>query len=70
MQEGVVKWFNETKGFGFLSSGGKDYFIHYREIQKEGFKTLGEGDRVSFEPGVSPKGTVAKNVKIVSEKAR
>ena len=50
MIEGTVKWFNESKGFGFLSrEGGPDVFVHHSEIRAEGFRTLNEGDRVKFE---------------------
>lgn len=62
MQKGKVKWFNEAKGFGFIESEGKDYFVHYKEIKAEGFKTLHEGDLVKFEPGTGNKGPVAKEV--------
>lgn len=62
MQNGTVKWFNDGKGFGFIASEGKDFFVHFKEIQGQGFKSLKEGDKVSFEPGSSPKGAVAKNV--------
>ena len=63
MFEGTVKWFNESKGFGFLEQdGGKDVFVHYSAIQKEGFKTLREGERVSFEIVDGPKGPAAANV--------
>lgn len=62
MQKGKVKWFNEAKGFGFVESEGKDYFVHYKEIQTEGFKTLHEGDLVKFVPGTGAKGPVAKQV--------
>lgn len=65
MQSGVVKWFSDQKGFGFVASQGKDYFIHFKEIQSEGFKSLKEGDKVSFEPAQSPKGPVA--TKLVRE---
>ena len=55
MIEGTVKWFNEAKGFGFLSrEGGPDVFVHHTEIQAEGFRTLNEGDRVRFEVVDSP----------------
>lgn len=64
MQRGIVKWFNDGKGFGFISSEGSDYFVHFKEIQSEGFKSLKDGDRVTFERGDSPKGPVAKNVNI------
>ena len=50
MVEGTVKWFNESKGFGFLSrEGGPDVFVHHSEIRAEGFRTLNEGDKVSFD---------------------
>ena len=62
MINGVVKWFNDQKGFGFVQSGGKDYFIHFKEIQSEGFKSLKEGEKVSFEPAQSPKGPIAKSL--------
>ena len=64
MQSGIVKWFNDGKGFGFIASEGNDYFVHFKEIQGNGFKSLKEGDKVTFEPGHSPKGQVAKNVQI------
>ncbi|MBC7130295.1 cold-shock protein, partial [Candidatus Bathyarchaeota archaeon] len=48
--QGTVKWFNESKGYGFITAdGGKDVFVHYSAIQQDGFKTLAEGQRVSFE---------------------
>jgi cold shock protein len=63
MIEGTVKWFNEAKGFGFLSrEGGPDVFVHHSEIRAEGFRTLAEGDRVRFEVVNSPKGPRAANV--------
>ncbi len=63
MFEGTVKWFNESKGFGFLAQdGGKDVFVHYSAIKKEGFKTLREGERVRFEIVDGPKGPAAANV--------
>lgn len=64
MLKGTVKWFNDGKGFGFIASEGNDYFVHFKEIQSDGFKSLKEGDRVRFEPGHSPKGAVAKNVQL------
>ena len=65
MSEGKVKWFDGKKGYGFVSnpSDGKDYFVHFSEIQTEGFKTLDEGQEVEFEIGQSTKGEVAINVK-------
>ena len=63
MIEGTVKWFNESKGFGFLSrEGGPDVFVHHSEIRAEGFRTLNEGDKVKFEVVDSPKGPRAANV--------
>lgn len=62
MQNGIVKWFNEGKGFGFINSDKKDYFVHFKEIQCDGFKTLKEGDKVRFNPATSDKGLVAKQV--------
>ncbi len=62
MQNGIVKWFSDKKGFGFIEYQGKDYFIHFKEIQSQGFKTLKEGDKVRFEPEQSPKGALARNV--------
>ena len=63
MIEGTVKWFNESKGFGFLSrEGGPDVFVHHSEIRAEGFRTLNEGDKVRFEVVDSPKGPRAANV--------
>jgi len=61
---GKVKWFNETKGFGFIEpeGGGKDVFVHYSAIQDQGFKTLREGQEVSFEVTEGPKGPQAINV--------
>lgn len=62
MQRGIVKSFNEKKGFGFIKSEGKDYFVHFKQIQVEGFKTLNHGDYVTFIAETSPKGYVATNV--------
>ena len=63
MAQGKVKWFNETKGFGFIQQeSGEDVFVHYSEIQGEGFKTLNEGDDVEFEVTDGPKGPQASNV--------
>ncbi len=63
MYEGTVKWFNDAKGFGFLSrEGGPDVFVHHSEIRSEGFRSLAEGDKVQFEIVQSPKGPRAANV--------
>jgi CspA family cold shock protein len=63
-QTGIVKWFNEAKGFGFITpdSGGPDLFVHFQDIQATGFKSLAENQRVSFERSPSPKGEKATNV--------
>ena len=65
MATGTVKWFNESKGFGFITpeDGGKDLFAHFSAIQNQGFKTLAEGQRVSFEVTTGPKGLQASNIK-------
>lgn len=63
MAEGVVKWFNDAKGFGFIEQqGGPDVFVHFSVIQSEGFKSLAEGERVSFEITEGQKGPQAANV--------
>lgn len=63
MVEGTVKWFNESKGFGFIEQeDGKDVFVHFSAIMDEGFKTLKEGDKVSFDIAEGPKGPSAANV--------
>ena len=63
MSEGKVKWFNDGKGYGFIEQeGGKDLFVHHSAIQGEGFKSLVEGDRVSFDVVQGAKGPAAENV--------
>jgi CspA family cold shock protein len=64
MAEGTVKWFNDKKGFGFITAeGGKDVFVHHSAIEGAGFKSLSEGDRVSFEIEQGAKGPSAVRVK-------
>jgi len=66
MAQGTVKWFNDAKGFGFITQeGGEDVFVHHTAIQSEGFRSLAEGDRVEFEVTRGPKGLQAANVRKV-----
>ena len=66
MNKGTVKWFNAEKGFGFITSEeGKDLFVHFSEIQKDGFKTLEEGENVTFDVKEGQKGPQAANVVVV-----
>ncbi|MCP3888966.1 MAG: cold-shock protein [Desulfobulbaceae bacterium] len=63
MAEGTVKWFNDAKGFGFIEQdGGQDVFVHHTAIQADGFKSLAEGERVSFDVVDGQKGPAAQNV--------
>ena len=63
MAEGTVKWFNDSKGFGFIEQdSGKDVFMHHSAIQAQGFKSLEEGARVTFDVVDGPKGPAAENV--------
>ena len=66
MATGTVKWFNESKGFGFISpaEGGDDVFVHFSSIQSEGFRTLAEGQSVNFEVETGPKGLQATQVTV------
>ena len=68
MATGTVKWFNDAKGFGFITQdgGGEDVFCHYSVIQAEGFRSLAEGQKVEFEVTKGPKGLAAANVRKMS----
>jgi CspA family cold shock protein len=64
MAQGSVKWFNDAKGFGFISQeNGEDVFVHFSAVQAQGFKSLAEGDKVEFEVTRGPKGLQAANVR-------
>ena len=67
MAVGTVKWFNDAKGFGFITQegGGEDVFFHHTAIQSDGFRTLAEGQKVTFEVVKGPKGLQAQNVRPV-----
>jgi cold shock protein len=65
MEQGTVKWFNDAKGFGFLSrANGEDVFVHFSAIQSDGFRSLQEGQAVTFNVVKGPKGWQAENVRI------
>ena len=67
MAQGQVKWFNDAKGYGFITQeGGEDVFVHYSAIQAQGFKSLAEGDKVEFEVTRGPKGLQAANVRKIN----
>ena len=64
MAQGTVKWFNDSKGYGFISQeAGEDVFVHHTAIQMDGFRSLSEGDKVEFEVAKGPKGLQAQNVR-------
>ena len=66
MTEGIVKWFNDSKGFGFIEQeNGDDVFVHHSAINATGFKSLDDGDRVSFDVEQGPKGPSASNVTVI-----
>jgi CspA family cold shock protein len=66
MAQGLVKWFNDAKGYGFITQeDGQDVFVHYSAIQATGFRSLAEGDKVEFEVTRGPKGLQASNVRKV-----
>ncbi len=66
MANGIVKWFNDSKGFGFITpdEGGEDLFAHFSAIQSNGFRSLTEGQRVTFEVTTGPKGKQASNIQV------
>jgi cold shock protein len=66
MEQGIVKWFNDTKGFGFISrQGGEDVFVHHSAIQSNGFRSLQEGQQVQFQVVKGPKGLQAERVQVI-----
>jgi CspA family cold shock protein len=67
MAQGTVKWFNDAKGFGFITvdGGAKDVFVHHTAVEMQGFKTLAEGQRVEFEVVQGPKGPAAERVRVI-----
>ncbi len=64
IKTGVVKWFNKTKGFGFITDGSNDYFVHFKEIAMPGFKELQPDQKVTFTSRKTEKGLCAENVKV------
>jgi CspA family cold shock protein len=71
MATGIVKWFNDAKGFGFIEpeGGGADVFAHFSAVQMEGFRTLKQGSRVEYELQQGPKGNLAQNIRPMSGQA-
>ena len=68
MEQGTVKWFNKTKGYGFIQrENGEDIFVHYSSLQGDGFRSIVEGEKVEFEVTEGPKGLQATNVSSVQE---
>ncbi len=67
-ETGTVKWFNDEKGYGFITpdAGGKDLFVHHSEISSDGFRSLNEGDHVEYSVGQGQKGPNAQNVEVIS----
>jgi len=66
MEQGTVKWFNDAKGYGFLSRpSGEDVFVHFSAVQSSGFRSLAEGQAVSFDVVKGPKGLQAENVRVL-----
>lgn len=71
MPSGTVKWFNDAKGFGFIEpeGGGPDVFAHFSAVQMDGFRTLKQGSRVSYEVVQGPKGSLAQNIQMLQQAA-
>ena len=71
MMFGVVKWFNDAKGFGFIqpADGGADVFAHFSAVQMDGFRTLKQGSRVEYEVIQGPKGSLAQNIRVATDPA-
>ena len=68
MEKGIVKWFDSTKGFGFIGrEGKKDVFVHFQDIKMDGYKELNEGEKVEFDVDESAKGEIARNVRIIEQ---